>query len=154
MLLLGSRYTVAEPDGPGCPAAAYDLVLDRDVAIVLVPGPWRGERAARRLRLTGADAPDSSGRTVLDAGVQADTLYVVLLPEPTAHVAPAAAVVVVAVGPDPPRQRLEPLEAPEPQSGVSDDDRPEFSRPRVMLTAASVFAVMAAVLAIDGLPAR
>ena len=143
MLLLGSRYAEAEPGGPGSPAAAYDLVLDRDVAIVLVPGPWRGERAARRLRLTGADAPDSSGRTVLDAGVQADTLYVVFLPEPTALVAPAAAV----LGPAPLPQLLE------PRSGVSAEDHPpEFSRARVLLTAAALFAATAAALATDGLP--
>ena len=143
MMLLGGRYAVAEPCSPRTASAAYDLVLDRDVAIVLLPGPWRGERTARRLRLLGADAPDSSGQALLDVGVQADTLYVVFLPEPTALVAPAAAV----LGPAPLPQLLE------PRSGVSAEDHPpEFSRARVLLTAAALFAATAAALATDGLP--
>ena len=69
MLLLDGRYAVPEPCNPGTGAAAHDLVLDREVSIVVLPGPKPGERAARRLRLLDAADPGWPGWPLLESGV-------------------------------------------------------------------------------------
>ena len=139
MLLLDGRYAVPEPCTPGTAAAAYDLVLDREVAVVVLPGPWRGERAARRLRLLDSADPDMPGGPLLDVGVRAGGLYVVLLPQPTPDVAVAVAT--------PPQQ----LPAGQGLAVVVGDARTEFGPARVLVTAAAVFTAVAAALAMDGL---
>ena len=139
MLLLDGRYAVPEPCNPGTAAAAYDLVLDREVAVIDLPGPWRGERAARRLRLLDAVDPGLPGWPLLDVGVRAGGLYVVLLPRPT----PDAAV----ADPTPPQQ----LATGQGSHIAVGCARTEFSRDRVLLTAAAIFTAAAAALAMDGL---
>ena len=137
MLLLDGRYAVPEPCTPGTAAAAYDLVLDREVAVVVLPGPWRGERAARRLRLLDSADPDMPGGPLLDVGVRAGGLYVVLLPQP----APDVAVAV----------ETQQLPAGQGLAVVVGDARTEFGPARVLLAAAAVFTAVAAALAMDGL---
>ena len=77
MLVLDGRYAV-ENGAATATQPAYDLLLDRPVALVRLiglPPSWQGERAARRLRLAWCT---TTAHGPVHVGVEHDGLYVVL----------------------------------------------------------------------------